>query len=767
MLLYDARGRLVRAFPTFQFFFVDEGRWLTYNRLWDNLYGYNSVASLDVHKSRMSPADTLQVELNNSYNTISKNDSSSYKDDGIDFLQFIGIEKVTDDLIQERKKTLNQLYIKPGCRVHLKMGYGSDPTMLPIVFNGTITEIDVKDVTTITAQGDGVELTNKIEAEYGDTSGGTVTAGNEEPRNLILWLLDDRSFFDKWVTEDKFKMKTTPKGVVHFGNTKYHPWKQDEAEVGQNIYTVVLSDDQADRETVQGSWDWVGLLSPKNDEPNLKMYVYDKTAWDIITICRMVDPEYIAAVHPFELRSTLYVGKPYWKMAYGYTTNGAIDEKGNVSQYGVKELKKTFQQYRIYNSATDIVMNEIRASEDGVYTNVVAMYSTGEEDNPNKSILVSADTDIYPEKQKTTIVNSEIKGGKIPNAWGADRIANGIVVSALVDSMKLMYKGNMIVLGDPTAKPYDLMYVQDTYKRINGTSEIRECTLSMSRETGFITSIQPDACVSSIDKWKVNRATWLGAGLGVTVGTNLLLRAVDVHATRAIARAIATPALNTTKATLLKGSQLLMTDQATNIMNKSYSTVYNRVTQTVVDFKAKGLLKADSKMVEGVGNIFKKLGITATENFTDDIAKAAMSGAVTKVKGIISAGKEIPILAGIFAGAAGTTGAVALAAVVLPAVAEAAVWYIVTESLLELFQRRLQNRQAVTIIPLKLYGKEFTAGIYGHRGCVVGDTQGDVDKALSKLSWIFGESHSYTYEMGKDYDQEKETYNVTDQTGGE
>lgn len=38
------------------------------------------------------------------------------------------------------------------------MGYGATASALPIVFNGTISELEIGDVIEIVAQGDGVEL---------------------------------------------------------------------------------------------------------------------------------------------------------------------------------------------------------------------------------------------------------------------------------------------------------------------------------------------------------------------------------------------------------------------------------------------------------------------------------------------------------------------------------------------------------------------------------------------------------------------------------
>jgi hypothetical protein len=76
---YDMRGRLVRAYPSFQMFIIDEGRWTFWYKLWDNLYGYNAIQSIDLIRNREIVADTLVMQMTNVYNNLSTK-SSIYDD---------------------------------------------------------------------------------------------------------------------------------------------------------------------------------------------------------------------------------------------------------------------------------------------------------------------------------------------------------------------------------------------------------------------------------------------------------------------------------------------------------------------------------------------------------------------------------------------------------------------------------------------------------------------------------------------------------------
>ena len=60
-----------------------------------------------------------------------------------------------------RQQPLNRARITPGTRVHIRMGYSSNASTLPVVFNGKIAEVSTGEAVEIIAQGDGVELMNQ------------------------------------------------------------------------------------------------------------------------------------------------------------------------------------------------------------------------------------------------------------------------------------------------------------------------------------------------------------------------------------------------------------------------------------------------------------------------------------------------------------------------------------------------------------------------------------------------------------------------------
>src|SRR5205085_12645272 len=64
--------------------------------------------------------------------------------------------------------------------------------------------------------------------------------------------------------------------------------------------------------------------------------------------------------------------------------------------------------------------------------------------------------------------------------------------SAIAESFRDMYQGELIVIGEPSIKPYDKMYIDDYYTRMTGNADVGRVIYHFRVETGFITSIKPE-----------------------------------------------------------------------------------------------------------------------------------------------------------------------------------------------------------------------------------------------------------------------------------
>lgn len=747
MLDYDMRGRLVRAFPTFQMFIIDEGRWMTDYRLWDNMYGFNAITSIDVHKNRKIIADTAVIKMTNLYSNLTQRPlSTQYKDWEYSFWSNLVFGNPSEELLNARSELLDGMLLQTGARIHLRMGYGSSVEHLPVVFNGTITEMDTDQLMTIVAQGDGMELTNVISGDPDDDNKdwGIV----KEPRDTICNLMTSKGNWFKdainYTSDGKF-FRDNPLGIQHFGMPSgdtvpagtLNWFNKDYGEVAQNIYSSNGSNTYS--KWVAGGesevpFTWEGWTPAWNgdDEMNIKLNFYNRTVWDIISTIAMCSPDYVASVVPFELRSTLFFGKPYYAMAYRYDSKYVYEEKSKQWLRNLEnETRKPFMQFHWYGNDTDIVSNKIKANAD-IFTNVIATYGGGEQ-----SPIAYADWDIRYDKQRTTVVEAPIMK-QVFDFWTSEDQARMYSYSAVKENMKDMYQGTLVVLGDPSLKPHDMCYLGDEINDMTGNFQVKDVTHSFSLETGFISSITPDAVVVNDDQAFMNMAAWYASA-----STAILTRFIGI---RVAAKA----------GKMMMGKAMAQKHIAAGT---AYAAQY---TKTSMHRLIKRLPKHDADVAE-----YKK-GYRAWLKATDAGDKTAAQAAISRMDGVVdkltsktkltewddqglfdkkgSKFKTKRLLSLMKIGtnvlkdgknafflfrAAGTTilgttpigWILTLGSIVL------------TETLSEMYQRKKANYQCVLMMPLKHQGRYFEAGINGHKGMVIGDTPGKMDNYLAGAGW--------------------------------
>lgn len=254
----DVSGRMLRAFPTYMLWLIDEGGMTAGVKLFDNFYGLQSIMDFSIVSSEDLVGDTLVFRVSNLYSKLSRKESSSIfnpnlNQDGDEISQdnpgiTEGLSSIIDTTLNKARNILahmqneyvvdiDNIRLKPGVRVHLRGGYGANPNSLQTLFNGVITEVEQGEIVTIIAQSDAIELgavvnsTNK-KGDSGKIDGGINTGlWLSEPRDLMVRLLSmGTSRFREAVayanrglvfSENKF-------GIRHFGSMIYEPLSAEE-----------------------------------------------------------------------------------------------------------------------------------------------------------------------------------------------------------------------------------------------------------------------------------------------------------------------------------------------------------------------------------------------------------------------------------------------------------------------------------------------------------------------------------------------------------
>lgn len=799
MLRYDKRGRLVRAFPTFFLVFVDEGQYVGTVKLSDQYFQYQAVMDIMYNNSRKDASSTLYLEMSNVYGTL--DDAEKAMDLANTSLGEVFKTMTMPGAVAreaERSRHRNQNYYKSimlrtGTRIHFRMGYGSNPLEMPTVMNGTVTSIQNNGETiTVIAQDDGIELTNKIRADVNETTKGGFLFSKKEPTEIVDEILTDSQGFFKnlWAGLSNQEFEKHSLGIMHFGSQgKPQGWTElgsffgglmpslegtsgfldgaiqyvgqllagpvfngivrmrenrEIAEINMNIYqTTGLTNEEHDKWWTQVK-DAFGL--GQADEDGININLFDKTVWDVLNICASMGDDHIVSVHPFGFRNTIFSGKPYFPLHYDYVVEG---------EKVIGTAVKPFRQFHAYDSVTSIIDNSIIATEENIRTVAVGVYNNEGEMDTTAPIYV--DTNIWPEKQRVVNIDTTMNakgvrllesvplvGGLLnkPFKWYFDEgVAIKITARGLSDYVRDMYDGYLTVVGDPSVKPYDQMWIFDTYNSIVGPADVKEVTHIMNHQMGFITMIKPDAVVVNSDRRSLTLMMALQNIAGVAVLTHALRKKLN-----ASKYAGNLPILNAAWAAMQKGFDR---------MKKHFAT--SRVTGRLYDTFTKKAPKYQEKIKEAIsqrtGTGAKASDITrwAKNGMLDKLQKLSGGTAANKLQDLLKNSRRLNIgvselgrlkskvtplltsgtkrLKGMLGGARSTAkmlwsgGHVAAGPIGWVALAiEFIVVEIICATVGEFIERWLFQRQAVLIAPLQKSGLEFTAGINGHKGSVVGDS---------------------------------------------
>jgi hypothetical protein len=445
------------------------------------------------------------------------------------------------------------------------------------------------------------------------------------------------------------------------------------------------------------------------EAPKISMELMGKSFWDVLHVCASATPDFIGAIAPFGMRSTVFHGHPRYYYAYDYITT----ESGNIY-----EKRKPFQQYHIMTSYADIIANNIKADSTRIKTNAIGTFKAAGNiglfgTRINQTPRMYVDWDIYPENQKSMIYDTQFYDKGIPMSFGVGKaiqwvdrivdyfagenedkvdgviqngypIAKRMTANALKNSMKDMYDGEIVLMGSPSLKPHDRMYIMDIYENMSGQVLVESVTHSLTVESGLTSSVVPD-CISTVDDQYEK-------------GTRGVLSYIF-------------------SASILGYAGILGTSV---LLNRGYQPL-----TAMTMWGAKKITKSTGKLVAKVEGSVASHAVREAK-----VAKWAAKHASAFAKAVAKIGTR----AGMGASVGGLPG---LIAGILWTVAEAGVSFLIGGMTNIVVQDYIRNAQVLTVFPLTHNGKVLTSGLTGSVGLVYGsvnyDKLGTLEKAFTYL----------------------------------
>lgn len=517
---YSSKGRMVKAFPTFLFCILDDqAQWYDGRKLWTNYYVYKPVIDIQYHAANDMPTETAQITVTNTYHNLDRSSAAlinySIAKDG-DYCglnqwlyekcgMLLGGIKITNRLVQMHSIIFSHTKVREGARVHLRMGYGSDPMSLAPIINGHISALTLGDQIGITVTSDGHELIQTITSDKTkDLNNGALGTGigaTQEAGNIIANIMVKR---DSWVNHLFFAKKWfegSKYNIEHFGlylndgDSQVYSGLAGGIDAGikeqydllMNVYNASCEDGWF---VCYRHWLYMydhGTWFGRDGESNIVFNQYNMTPWDIFQLCAQTMPEFLIKAEKYQFDSRVYYGLPFDLTRYRYDI---VD--GTIYQ----ECKANTQMHYL-DSLTAIIEDQVSVTSRYSFTNAKVMYIRGK--TPKATSIIHSDDTIDHSKQSTHIIDSCVAQDYLfwDGLWEFIGINQGkqsarkLGISNLLYGWQQQYQGQLLCLGQPQVKPDDYLMVNDFYAALNGLTMVREVIHSFSTSTGFTTSIVP------------------------------------------------------------------------------------------------------------------------------------------------------------------------------------------------------------------------------------------------------------------------------------
>lgn len=243
---------------------------------------------------------------------------------------------------------------------------------------------------------------------------------------------------------------------------------------------------------------------------------------------------------------------PYLVEMPDYVSNNPDSEIAQTYR-AVKSVETThlppnmapFRDHHMITSGQNMISNQIKASRSHMGNVAIVESPAGipkiKSDGNNKEVKL-------PDKQyvhRASITHEDDLVYPIPSHFkDINAYHNGVcwqvAMSCLGEAVREMYQGQVVILGNPQIKPYDMVTLQDYQNMMNGTFEVNRVVHHFSHDTGYITTVHPHLIVhvnKDTDYWKsvaVTAAFTVGtfavAAATFAVGGPLWLAALGVGA---------------------------------------------------------------------------------------------------------------------------------------------------------------------------------------------------------------------------------------------
>ena len=437
---------------------------------------------------------------------------------GLKKMQGVSPNKIGTDY--ETQFTNDNVLLRAGLKLHIRVGYGNNISKLDTIFNGTITDINVTNPQNVQVicEGFGKELLGEIFApaepqmlnnqnDHMSTSG---VIGESLMAKCITHFGYSSGF---WA--NTFKGLNDPEdralqpGTFSFSYNWFFDTTaaQYKSRIFMNVFAPEIEAvDEVYKDQIPFYRDWIKAFSGLYTQ-GYPFSVYKMTPWDCLKQMEYRHPNTIVKPKFFEDRMTLFYGVKE-QMYFAKDLNRSMQiiaakqvEDNNTNGYITKDYYEKRRERMLPAVDMHLVTSSHNLINNGLRLN--ATYATV----TNVSYTDSQDPEVAatPWKMKSQKIKMD------DNIFSWDLREKNLMLSSCVSKYmsfcygttdlkkeaEKMYSGKILVIGNPTIKAGDYVFLDDSEKRMVGLILVRECNHHFDEKRGFITEIVPGQYVEA------------------------------------------------------------------------------------------------------------------------------------------------------------------------------------------------------------------------------------------------------------------------------
>jgi len=535
---------MAQAFPTIKVYITvgneDQDYWLGVDASTIEYYELKGIRDFSlVTSNQNNPIDVVSMVVADP-NFIKSDEVTSilstvyYKDEDGNLTKTTDTNGISIDAIgtdYERQFKNNRIKLKPGMKLHIRLGYENNPNNLDIVFNGSV--INTQNVSAnsirVVAESFGKELLTDV---LGTTEPQRLGGGWNSSTGSIfadLMLLPGIFHFGKAYSflrmvaqftlgdeldpeaksllrgnTNSLSQSFSNDGSANPFNTNYYLGFKIFSNVVQRsrVYTNIYT---ADIEHVDSEFDspvanlFANSLFNLNRAITYDYFAVSETPWETMKQMTYRHPGTIVKPMWYQDRCTLFYGIKE-QLYIARDSNNVLMKEAVIDKDNSPEEKSALPKYaevrsqrmepacnfHILSTELNIINNAIKLNGN-YFTKVNVAYRDDNDDITTisdwETLQMSLDDNLSP----WSIRSTELTLSGCDKRYMAYRYGTQF----LLEEAEKMYEGKILIVGNPTMKAGDYAFIKDTNKRMFGIIKIRECKHHFNEKDGFITEITP------------------------------------------------------------------------------------------------------------------------------------------------------------------------------------------------------------------------------------------------------------------------------------